>query len=70
MIDELKDQFDIVLMGAHLDESLVVLKNLLNWSLTDLVYVSRWKNVAEYRDIPFQIQVCKQDLTKCLHASI
>jgi hypothetical protein len=54
MIDKLKVQFDIVLMGAYLDESLVVLKNFLNWSLTDLVYISR-KKYVDYGDISTQV---------------
>ena len=45
-------------MGAYLDESLVVLKNFLNWSLTDLVYISRIKYV-DYGDISTQVYAYK-----------
>ena len=43
-------------MGEYVDESLVVLKNVLNWSLTDLVYVTEKENI-EYAEISSQIQV-------------
>jgi hypothetical protein len=56
MINKLKDQFHVVLMGEYVDESLVVSKNVLNWSLTDLVYVSEKENI-DYAEIPSQIQV-------------
>ena len=55
MINRLKNQFHVVLMGEYLDESLVVLKNVLNWSLTDLVHVSKRINI-DYTEIPSQIQ--------------
>ena len=65
IINRLKNQFHIVLMGEYLDESLVVLKNVLKWSLTDLVYVPKRENI-DYTKIPSQIQVYILLNEKCL----
>lgn len=62
ILNELKAQFDIVLMGEYLDQSLLVMKKALNWSMNDLVYINHVdKNVNyDYGDIAPQIQVCIQ----------
>ncbi|XP_013390731.1 galactosylceramide sulfotransferase [Lingula anatina] len=36
---ELEQNFDLVMIAEYFDESLILLKHLLNWSLTDLVNV-------------------------------
>ena len=58
IIEELEAQFNIVLIGDYLEESLVLLKNLLNWSLTDLVHIPR-KNM-NFRGIQTKIKVNKK----------
>ncbi|XP_046851264.1 galactose-3-O-sulfotransferase 2-like [Xenia sp. Carnegie-2017] len=39
-ISKIHTQFDLVLIGDHLDESLILMKNYLNWSITDVTYTS------------------------------
>ena len=38
-IDKLKKQLDLVLINEFIDESLVLLKRLLCWSLDDIIYL-------------------------------
>ena len=58
IIENLQTQFDFVLMGSYLDESLVVLKNSLNWSITDVALDVSGKRNVGYGNIPTAIKVC------------
>lgn len=44
-------------MGSYLDESSVVLKNYLNWSITDVADASKKRNM-DYGNISSAIRVC------------
>lgn len=45
----LSSQFKLVLVTERLDESLVLMKRILNWSLKDIIYFS--KNVHSHEDV-------------------
>lgn len=55
-ISKIHTQFDLVLIGDHLDESLILMKNYLNWSITDVTYTSS-KNEFHLGVAPTLIQV-------------
>ncbi|XP_053376636.1 uncharacterized protein LOC123534542 [Mercenaria mercenaria] len=40
-LQHLGEIFDFVLIAEHLDESLILMKRLLNWSLKDILYMSK-----------------------------
>lgn len=55
-INELETQFDLVLIGDYLDESLLVLKKVLCWSLKDFIFLSqREENL--HKNIPNHLKV-------------
>ncbi|KAL4221995.1 Galactose-3-O-sulfotransferase 3 [Mactra antiquata] len=47
-LEELGTVFDFVLIAEYLDESLILMKRLLNWSFRDILYIS--KNVRSSDD--------------------
>lgn len=61
IIQNIQTQFDFVLIGSYLDESLVVLKNSLNWSISDVTDASE-KRSMDYGNIPAAIRVCAHSL--------
>ena len=65
-INELEKQFDVVLIGDYVEESLVVLKNTLCWSLNDVAFIST-KKEDFYPDIPHQLKVTVMRLFCCCH---
>lgn len=48
-LDELNSQFSLVMVMERFDESLVLMKRILNWSLLDILYIKT--NTHEHRSV-------------------
>ena len=49
VIKKIEDKFGLILITDYLDESLILMKNLLCWDLDDMLYISSHVRKASYR---------------------